>query len=104
MLLSLTIAVPAQAAGPAVLVKDITAAVSPSLDSSPQDFVAIGTLAGTALVQDIAPFSANSSPSSFTPAGTYIFFSANDGSTGQELWAAPLTAFPRLLYLPIVQR
>jgi ELWxxDGT repeat protein len=63
-----------------------------------------GTLAGTAMVQDIAAFTASSSPSSFTSAGAYVFFRANDGSTGQELWAAPLTTFPRLMYLPMVQR
>ena len=63
-----------------------------------------GTLVGTAMVQDMAPFTASSSPASFTSAGAYVFFSANDGSTGQELWAAPLTAFPRLVYLPIVRR
>src|SRR5687768_4499263 len=64
-ILSLTIGVPARAAGPAVLVKDITAAVNPSLDSSPRDFVAIGNV---------------------------IYFSADDGSTGQELWRSDGTS------------
>src|SRR5688572_6835022 len=57
ILLSLTLTVPARAAGPAVLVKDITAAVNPTLDSSPDDIVAIGNV---------------------------LYFTADDRSTGRE--------------------
>jgi ELWxxDGT repeat protein len=45
---------------------------------------------GTKLVQDIAPGAASSDPSEFTAVKGYVFFTADDGRTGEELWAAPL--------------
>src|SRR5262249_11737905 len=50
-----------------------------------------GTAAGTVLVKDIRPGSAHgvppsSSPSSLTAVGDQLFFSANDGVHGRELW------------------
>jgi ELWxxDGT repeat protein len=50
-----------------------------------------GTAAGTQLVADIFPealdIAPNSSfPSSLTPVGDTLFFSADDGTTGTELW------------------
>jgi len=51
-----------------------------------------GTAAGTALVQDINPGHygsrpLSSFPTSLTRSGRFIFFSADDGSSGRELWA-----------------
>src|SRR6185503_17410863 len=107
MLLALMIAVPARAAGPAVLVKDITAAVNPSLDSSPKDFVAIGnviyftadggntgrelwrsdgTSIGTLRITDIVLGPGDASPADLTAVGTTLFFTADDGIGGKELW------------------
>lgn len=48
-----------------------------------------GTDAGTVLVKDIRPGSANSSPAywrEFIAIGTTLYFLANDGTTGDELW------------------
>jgi hypothetical protein len=44
------------------------------------------------LVQDIAPGQANANPGQLVLAGNYLFFSADDGTSGQELWALPLTS------------
>ena len=44
------------------------------------------------MVQDIAPGSANSTPADFVIAGQHLFFSAEDNTTGRELWALPLQA------------
>ena len=38
-----------------------------------------GTAAGTQLVQDIAPGPSSSNPANITVAGSYVFFSADDG-------------------------
>jgi ELWxxDGT repeat protein len=45
-----------------------------------------GTEAGTVEVADIWPETTGSNPGWLTPAGSVIFFNANDGTTGQELW------------------
>jgi ELWxxDGT repeat protein len=49
-----------------------------------------GTAAGTVQVQDIAPGGAGSNPGSLTVVGRQLFFSADDGTNGRELWALPL--------------
>src|SRR5204863_7657452 len=46
----------------------------------------------TAMLQDIAPGPGSSAPFSFVEVGTKIFFSANDNSTGRELWIMPAFA------------
>src|SRR5262245_1567194 len=57
-----------------------------------------GTVAGTVLVKDIRPgnspygFPLSSSPSNLTAVGGQLFFSANDGTTGRELWKSDGTA------------
>src|SRR5205807_5582603 len=56
-----------------------------------------GTAAGTALVKDINPgsaygFPASSSPNNLTAVGGTLFFSANDGTNGKELWKSDGTA------------
>ena len=38
-------------------------------------------------IADIAPGTASSSPEQITPAGAWIYFSADDGTRGRELWA-----------------
>jgi ELWxxDGT repeat protein len=48
-----------------------------------------GTQLGTQLVRDINPsggFFGGSNPSNFTPVGNILYFTADDGSTGTELW------------------
>jgi ELWxxDGT repeat protein len=48
-----------------------------------------GTESGTALVADINPGPGSSEPASLTTLGNCVFFSANDGTTGVELWVFP---------------
>lgn len=47
-----------------------------------------GTSAGTRLWQDIAPGAANSDPTSLTTIDGALYFVADDGVTGEELWTA----------------
>jgi ELWxxDGT repeat protein len=49
-----------------------------------------GTVGGTVLVQDIAPGPDGSSPFYFTLSGRLLFFIADDGTTGGEVWAMQL--------------
>jgi ELWxxDGT repeat protein len=66
-----------------------------------------GTAGGTLLVHDIVSGEGGSSPgqfSGFTVAGGFVFFDADDGSTGRELWALPLSALSNGSYLPLVSR
>src|SRR5207253_1263052 len=50
-----------------------------------------GTASGTVLVGDINPGSASSSPSDLTNVNGTLFFAADDGSHGAELWVLPST-------------
>ncbi len=54
-------------------------------------WVSDGTEAGTRLVQDIAPGLASSSPAELTVVNGSLYFSADDGVHGRELWALPLS-------------
>ncbi|MFL6203347.1 MAG: ELWxxDGT repeat protein, partial [Thermoanaerobaculia bacterium] len=45
-----------------------------------------GTEAGTLQVANIAPGAASSGPDRLTRVGSLVFFSADDGSSGRELW------------------
>src|SRR5262249_43433902 len=47
---------------------------------------------GTALVKDINPGIANSDPWHLTVSGGHLFFSADDGVHGRELWDPPIGA------------
>ena len=102
------------------LVKDIVPGAS---SSSPSDLVAVGstlffatssqatgrelwksngTAASTVLVKDIAPgsyegYGNDSSPRGLTAVGSTLFFTANDGSTGRELWKSTGTAASTVL-------
>ncbi|WP_375769792.1 HYR domain-containing protein [Archangium gephyra] len=49
-----------------------------------------GSEAGTSLVADLAPGPSGSDPRSFTRSGDSVFFSADDGVHGAELWRLPL--------------
>ena len=44
------------------------------------------------MIQDIAPGILPSSPVEFTASGPNIYFVANDGTSGFELWALPRAA------------
>lgn len=48
-----------------------------------------GFPSGTSRLLDINPGSASSDPAEFTHAGGLIYFTADDGSSGRELWAMP---------------
>jgi ELWxxDGT repeat protein len=51
-----------------------------------------GTAAGTMLVKDINPGSAESYPALLTLSGGHLFFSADDGVHGRELWDPPVAS------------
>jgi len=51
-----------------------------------------GTAAGTVLVKDIKPGAGFSSPGSLTLVDGTLFFAADDGLNGRELWASDGTA------------
>jgi ELWxxDGT repeat protein len=53
-------------------------------------WVSNGRESGTRRVQDIAPGPASSFPQAFTRVGSQVFFVANDGVHGNELWVLPL--------------
>ncbi len=59
-----------------------------------------GTAAGTSRIQDIAPGPLPSTPLAFTAAGPNVYFPANDGTTGFELWAMPRTSLSRFADVP----
>ena len=48
--------------------------------------VSDGTENGTYMVKDICPGPDSSTPTFFKPAGIKLFFIADDGITGRELW------------------
>jgi ELWxxDGT repeat protein len=54
-------------------------------------WVTDGTTAGTQLVIDLNPGSNNSNPANLTVVGTELFFTANNGTTGFELFKLTLT-------------
>jgi ELWxxDGT repeat protein len=54
-----------------------------------------GTVAGTRLVQDIYPGAEGSGPAEFTRVGDHVFFGADDGQRGDELWKVAVTALPQ---------
>jgi ELWxxDGT repeat protein len=45
-----------------------------------------GTPGGTKLVADIHPGPGDSHPAELTPVGRALYFSADDGTRGRELW------------------
>ena len=55
--------------------------------SGAEPWVSDGTLMGTRLLWDINPGPAASDPASFLRIGRTLFFSANEPSSGRELWA-----------------
>jgi ELWxxDGT repeat protein len=62
------------------------------LFSNQELWVSDGTAAGTALLKDIWPGSASSSPQELTRLGNTILFTADDGTAGRELWRSDGTA------------
>jgi len=69
-------------------------------------WVSDGTAAGTTMVKDVYPGQTNGNPNSSGPAylavlGNKIFFGANDGKVGNELWETDGTAAGTKLFLDI---
>ena len=60
-----------------------------------------GTAAGTMLVKDINPGSADSNPKYLTNVNGTLFFSANDGARGNELWKSDGTVGGTMLVADI---
>jgi ELWxxDGT repeat protein len=70
-------------------------------------WVSNGSVTGTQMLQDVLPGPASSHPRSFTRVAGRVYFAANDGESGVELWTVPLSAiqaatgrrlhFPQLL-------
>jgi ELWxxDGT repeat protein len=67
---------------------------STTLNSNDELWITDGTVAGTALVAELRPGAAGSSPWMMTSnaAGTRAFFAADNGNTGFELWVSDGTA------------
>ena len=67
-----------------------------------------GTLGNTQLLQDIAPGAGSSNPTAFKVSGARVFFVADDGSTGPELWSLNTSIFSEQLTfkqrLPLLHR
>ena len=68
-----------------------------------------GTATGTVMVQNIAPGASSSAPYGFptrlVTAGPFLFFAADDTSTGIELWAWPIPqgiSPSNTTYLPLI--
>lgn len=55
-----------------------------------EPWISDGTQNATRRLQEIAPGPAGSGPRGFTPAGSRLYFSADDGVHGRELWSLPL--------------
>lgn len=53
-----------------------------------------GTPAGTLEIQQVGKNARSSSPADFTVSGQRVFFTADDGAHGRELWALPLPTKP----------
>jgi ELWxxDGT repeat protein len=58
--------------------------------SGSEPWLSDGTAMGTRRLADVNPGSASSQPASFAVSGHDIFFAADDGTHGVELWAAPI--------------
>lgn len=56
-------------------------------------WVTDGTAAGTQQLADVNPGAGNASPQGFMRVGADVFLSANNGSSGIELYKAPLASF-----------
>lgn len=54
-----------------------------------EPWVSDGTAPGTVPLDELAVGPASSAPGGFIPSGWDVFFTADDGSTGRELWAVP---------------
>ncbi|MCP3142122.1 ELWxxDGT repeat protein [Pyxidicoccus xibeiensis] len=54
-----------------------------------EPWVSDGTAAGTRALDEVAPGAASSSPRDFIRSGWDVFFTADDGRTGRELYALP---------------
>jgi ELWxxDGT repeat protein len=55
-----------------------------------EPWISDGTPRGTRRLQDIAPGGESSYPQGYTRVGASVFFVANDGAHGNELWVMPL--------------
>jgi ELWxxDGT repeat protein len=58
-------------------------------EGSLEPWMSDGTPEGTVRIEDLAPGLLSSNPSGFARVGDRVYFSANEGSLGQELWSLP---------------
>jgi ELWxxDGT repeat protein len=63
-----------------------------------------GTIDGTFMIADINPGTPGSDPRYFTQYDGKIFFTADDGTHGDELWVLELPEDGHSLYLPLVEK
>jgi ELWxxDGT repeat protein len=59
-------------------------------ESGDEPWLSDGTADGTGRLADIAPGAASSSPRRFTVSGDYLYFTADEGMSGEEVWALRL--------------
>lgn len=59
-----------------------------------EPWISDGTAEGTHLIADINPDAGNSNPYGFTVIDRSLYFSAEDGKTGDELWRADIDRLP----------
>ncbi|AKI99369.1 ELWxxDGT repeat protein [Archangium gephyra] len=67
-----------------------------------EPWVSDGSAVGTALVADLSPGASTSYPHSLTRSGDHVFFSADDGVHGAELWRLTLPPRPPDTTLPVL--
>jgi large repetitive protein len=67
-----------------------------------------GTARGTHQLAEVAPGGGSSNPQNFTAAGDRVFFVADDGTTGAELWSLPAAAIAEQpveqVFVPLIGR
>lgn len=67
-----------------------------------------GSSVNTLLAGDINPGAGSSSPAELTPLSTFegmqLYFRADDGIHGEELWAVSVAIFDHQLHLPLIDR
>lgn len=96
----LVLALAAATAGPQVMAEPRDAAAPAALPAAGQN--GHGAQPAPQLVKDIQPGEASSNPELFTRLGDIVFFRANDGEHGVELWTTDGTAEGTQLFIDLL--